>query len=161
MNLGISLIKEAATKSNDNAGDGTTTTVVLTEAMAREGIKAVTAGMNPMCLSRGMNKAKDKVVEETKKKLIAQGLLLEDVGGDIQAVPISALKSIDPSGLTEAAVVESRTDVHRGKLTTAVIQRGTLRKGSFLVAGTVWAKVRGMFNDQDNLYNSFPVWKIK
>jgi len=107
-------------------------------------------------------------VEETKKKLIAQGLLLEDVGGDIQAVPISALKSIglddlidsintqatlldlksDPSGLTEAAVVESRTDVHRGKLTTAVIQRGTLRKGSFLVAGTVWAKVRGMFNDQ-------------
>ena len=73
MNLGIGLIKEAASKSNDNAGDGTTTTVVLTEAMAREGIKAVTAGMNPMCLSRGMNKAKDKVVEEIKKmsKVIA------------------------------------------------------------------------------------------
>lgn len=73
MNLGIGLIKEAASKSNDNAGDGTTTTVVLTEAMAREGIKAVIAGMNPMCLSRGMNKAKDKVVEEIKKmsKVIA------------------------------------------------------------------------------------------
>ena len=69
MDLGIGLIKEAASKSNDNAGDGTTTTVVLTEAMTRDGIKAVTAGMNPMCLSRGMNKAKDKVVEEIKKNI--------------------------------------------------------------------------------------------
>jgi chaperonin GroEL len=67
INLGVSLIKEAANKSNDRAGDGTTTTVVLTEAMAREGIKAVTAGMNPMCLSKGMHKAKDKIVGEIKK----------------------------------------------------------------------------------------------
>jgi len=60
------------------------------------------------------------------------------------------LKS-DPTGLVEATVVEARTDLHRGKLSTVIIQRGTLRKGSFLVAGTVWAKVRGMFNDQGKL----------
>merc|ERR1712110_278157 len=59
MNLGAAFLKEAANKSNDRAGDGTTTTVVLTEAMAREGIKAVTAGMNPMSLSKGMGKAQD------------------------------------------------------------------------------------------------------
>jgi chaperonin GroEL len=67
MNLGAAFLKEAANKSNDRAGDGTTTTVVLTEAMAREGIKAVTAGMNPMCLSRGMAKAQERVLEEIKK----------------------------------------------------------------------------------------------
>merc|ERR1711970_365106 len=67
MSLGIGLIKEAANKSNDNAGDGTTTTVVLTTAMARRGIRAVTSGMNPMCLRRGMEKARDAVLEEIKK----------------------------------------------------------------------------------------------
>lgn len=67
VNLGVGLIKEAASKSNDNAGDGTTTTVILTEAMARAGIKAVAAGMNPTCLNRGMSRAKDVVIEEIKK----------------------------------------------------------------------------------------------
>jgi len=66
-NLGISFLKEAANKSNDRAGDGTTTTVVLAEAMAREGIKAVAAGMNPMCLSKGIYKAKNILLEEMKK----------------------------------------------------------------------------------------------
>lgn len=66
MNLGAAFLKEAANKSNDRAGDGTTTTVVLTEAMAREGIKAVTAGMNPMSLSKGMGKAQDKILQEIK-----------------------------------------------------------------------------------------------
>lgn len=66
-NLGVSFLKEAANKSNDRAGDGTTTTVVLAEAMAREGIKAVAAGMNPMCLSKGIYKAKSVLLEEMKK----------------------------------------------------------------------------------------------
>lgn len=66
MNLGAAFLKEAANKSNDRAGDGTTTTVVLTEAMAREGIKAVTAGMNPMCLSKGMEKAQSLVLDKIR-----------------------------------------------------------------------------------------------
>jgi chaperonin GroEL len=92
MNLGIGLIKEAASKSNDNAGDGTTTTVVLTEAMAREGIKAVTAGMNPMCLSRGMNKAKDKVVEEIKK--ISKAIASSDQISQVATVSANGDKNI-------------------------------------------------------------------
>jgi len=66
MNLGAAFLKEAANKSNDRAGDGTTTTVVLTEAMAREGIKAVTAGMNPMCLSKGMEIAQSLILGKIK-----------------------------------------------------------------------------------------------
>merc|ERR1712023_430054 len=56
-NLGVSVLKEAANKSNDRAVDGTTTTTVLAHAITIEGIKAVTAGINPMDLKRGMFKA--------------------------------------------------------------------------------------------------------
>lgn len=100
--------------------------------------------------------------------LMAQELILEDAGGLVQYVPISALKGtglpqlieaihteaalldlkMDPKGLVEATVIESRTDPHRGKLSTAIVQRGTLRRGSILVAGTAWAKVRAMFDHQ-------------
>ncbi|CAL7959284.1 chaperonin GroEL [Alphaproteobacteria bacterium] len=66
-NLGVQMLKEAANKSNDNAGDGTTTTTVLARAMAVEGVKIVAAGMNPMDLSRGMELASKKVVDEIKK----------------------------------------------------------------------------------------------
>jgi len=65
-NLGVSVLKEAASKSNDRAGDGTTTTTVLAYAIAIEGIKAVTAGMNPMDIKRGMIKAKEIVINEIK-----------------------------------------------------------------------------------------------
>jgi len=66
-NLGVQVLREAANKTNDRAGDGTTTTVVLGEAITREGIKAVTAGMNPMDLKRGIEAASEKVLEEIKK----------------------------------------------------------------------------------------------
>lgn len=56
-NIGASLAKEAATKTNDAAGDGTTTTVVLVEAIAREGLRYVKSGVNPFALSRGLHKA--------------------------------------------------------------------------------------------------------
>ena len=65
-NLGAQIIKEAASKSNDNAGDGTTTTTVLAHAMAERGHKAVAAGVNPMELSRGMETACKAVIEEIK-----------------------------------------------------------------------------------------------
>jgi chaperonin GroEL len=56
-NMGAGMIKEAASKSDDKAGDGTTTTVVLAGSIAKSGVKAVVAGMNPMDLKRGMDKA--------------------------------------------------------------------------------------------------------
>ena len=62
------MLKEAANKTNDRAGDGTTTTIVLGESIAREGVKAVTAGMNPMDLKRGIEAASEKVLAEIKKR---------------------------------------------------------------------------------------------
>jgi chaperonin GroEL len=66
-NLGASLIKQVSEKTNQLAGDGTTTATVLTRAIFKEGCKAVAAGMNPMDLRRGINKAVDVVVEELRK----------------------------------------------------------------------------------------------
>ena len=66
-NMGAQLVKEVSTKTNDVAGDGTTTATVLAQALVTEGIKNVTAGANPMSLKRGMQKACDVVVEEIKK----------------------------------------------------------------------------------------------
>ena len=100
--------------------------------------------------------------------LLSQGLVLEESGGDVICVPVSALKGTglpqlveaihtqaalldlkaEVKGPVEAVVVESRTDPYRGKLSTAIIQRGSLKRGAVLVSGTAWAKVRGMFDDK-------------
>jgi chaperonin GroEL len=66
-NLGAQLIKEVAEKTNDVAGDGTTTATVLAQAMVNEGVKNITAGANPMAIRRGIEKASQKAVEELKK----------------------------------------------------------------------------------------------
>jgi len=66
-NMGAQLAKEVATKTNDIAGDGTTTATLLAQAMVREGLKNVAAGANPMILKRGIDKAVAKVVEEIEK----------------------------------------------------------------------------------------------
>jgi len=66
-NMGAQLLKEVASKTNDDAGDGTTTATVLAQAIAREGIKNVTAGANPAALKKGIEKAVEAVVEELKK----------------------------------------------------------------------------------------------
>lgn len=107
-------------------------------------------------------------IERCKRELLEKGIQLEDFGGDVQAIPISALKGTNldilidaiiaqaelmelkayPKGLVEGYIIESCTDPGRGKLSTAIIQRGTLRKGAFLVAGNAWAKVRAMFDDR-------------
>ena len=65
-NMGAQLVKEVSTKTNDVAGDGTTTATVLAQAMIREGIKNVAAGANPMVMRRGINKAIDAAVEAIK-----------------------------------------------------------------------------------------------
>src|SRR5579884_597963 len=66
-NMGAQMVREVASKTNDLAGDGTTTATVLAQAIVREGAKAVAAGMNPMDLKRGIDKAVNSVVEELKK----------------------------------------------------------------------------------------------
>lgn len=66
-NMGAQLIKEASIKTNDIAGDGTTTAVVLAQAIVKEGIKNSAAGANPIILRKGINKAVDLVVDELKK----------------------------------------------------------------------------------------------
>ena len=67
-NMGAQMVREVASKTNDLAGDGTTTATVLAQAIVREGAKSVAAGMNPMDLKRGIDKAVAHVVEELKKK---------------------------------------------------------------------------------------------
>ncbi len=66
-NMGAQMVKEVASHTSDDAGDGTTTATVLAQAIMREGLKAVAAGMNPMDLKRGIDKAVTVVVEELKK----------------------------------------------------------------------------------------------
>jgi len=66
-NLGAQLVKEVASKTNDVAGDGTTTATVLAQAMIKEGLKNVAAGANPILLKRGIDKAVERAVEEIKK----------------------------------------------------------------------------------------------
>ncbi|MBI3920283.1 MAG: chaperonin GroEL [Armatimonadetes bacterium] len=70
-NMGAQLVKEVASKTNDVAGDGTTTATVLAQAMVREGMKSVAAGANPMLVKKGIEKAVATVVEEIKKLSIA------------------------------------------------------------------------------------------
>jgi chaperonin GroEL len=67
-NMGAQMVREVASKTNDAAGDGTTTATVLARAIVREGAKSVAAGMNPMDLKRGIDKAVDAVVADLKKR---------------------------------------------------------------------------------------------
>lgn len=84
-NMGVQLAKEAASKTNDNAGDGTTTATVLAQAIVTEGMKNVTAGTNPMILREGMEKAVAVLVDEVKK--MARPVKDEDV---VRVAKISA-----------------------------------------------------------------------
>jgi len=66
-NLGAEIIKEVAEKTNDVAGDGTTTAVVLAQAIIQEGLKNVEAGANPLAIKRGIEKGVEKIVDHLKK----------------------------------------------------------------------------------------------
>lgn len=84
-NMGAQLVKEAASKTNDNAGDGTTTATLLAQAIVNEGMKTVTAGANPMILREGMEKALGTVLNELKR--MARPVKDEDV---VRVATISA-----------------------------------------------------------------------
>jgi chaperonin GroEL len=68
-NIGAELVKEVASKTNDVAGDGTTTATVLAQAMIAEGLKNITAGANPLSVKRGIEKGVDALVKEIKEKI--------------------------------------------------------------------------------------------
>lgn len=68
-NAGVELVKEVASKTNDDVGDGTTTATVLAQAIVREGVRNVTAGANPVALKRGLDKCSNAVVEELQKNI--------------------------------------------------------------------------------------------
>ena len=81
MNLGAELVKEVASKTNDVAGDGTTTATVLAQAMIGEGLKNITAGSNPLAVRRGMEKALEVMVKELREKVAqpVSGDMIENV----------------------------------------------------------------------------------
>ncbi|HET7027457.1 MAG TPA: chaperonin GroEL [Candidatus Limnocylindrales bacterium] len=88
-NMGAQLLKEVATKTDDVAGDGTTTAVVLGQAMVNEGLRVVSAGANPMVVKRGIEKAVDAIVEEIKKNA-------KPVDNREQIAAVAAISAADP-----------------------------------------------------------------
>ncbi|WP_291571614.1 chaperonin GroEL [Clostridium sp. UBA4548] len=114
-NMGAQLVKEVATKTNDVAGDGTTTATVLAQAIIREGLKNVTAGSNPMLIRNGIRMAVDKAVEEIKKHSkpvngkedIARVAAISSADEEIGALIASAMEKVGNEGVI--TVEESRT----------------------------------------------------
>jgi len=87
-NMGAQMVKEAASKTNDVAGDGTTSSTLLTQAMVNHGIKNITAGSNPMILKRGMDAAVEEVVAQVQK--MARKIPTDDIAQITQVATISA-----------------------------------------------------------------------
>jgi chaperonin GroEL len=114
-NLGARMVREVASKTSDVAGDGTTTATVLAQCLYREGIRAVTAGANPMDVKRGMERAVTTVVEELKKlskpvkgKMIAQvGTISANNDEEIGQIIAEAMEKVGKDGVI--TVEESRT----------------------------------------------------
>ncbi|OGY29866.1 MAG: chaperonin GroL, partial [Candidatus Woykebacteria bacterium RIFCSPHIGHO2_02_FULL_43_16b] len=106
-NMGAQMVKEAASKTNDVAGDGTTTATVLAQAIVQEGLKNITAGANPMILRSGLEKATSAVVEELKKmskkvkgkQEIAQVAMISAGNDEIGQKIAEALDKVGPDGV--------------------------------------------------------------
>src|ERR1700745_1057966 len=125
-NMGAQMVREVASKTSDIAGDGTTTATVLAQAIVREGAKAVAAGMNPMDLKRGVNKAADAGVEERKKhtKKITTPAETAQVGtisangdGEIGKMISQAMQKVGNEGVItveEAKGIQTELDVVEG-----------------------------------------------
>ncbi len=125
-NLGAQMIREVASKTNDKAGDGTTTATVLAQAIVVEGLKSVAAGMNPMDLKRGVDKAVAKVVEEIKRsaKKVTTNAEIAQVGtisanGDVEVGEMiaRAMEKVGNEGVItveEAKTAETELDVVEG-----------------------------------------------
>ncbi|MGC8468777.1 MAG: chaperonin GroEL [Acetobacteraceae bacterium] len=101
-NMGAQMVREVASKTNDIAGDGTTTATVLAQSILREGSKAVAAGMNPMDLKRGVDRAVSAVVEELKKR---------------------SRKITTPAETAQVGTISSNGDVEIGRMISEAMQK--------------------------------------
>ena len=125
-NMGAQMVKEVASQTSDVAGDGTTTATVLAQAILREGMKAVTSGMNPMDLKRGIDKAVTTAVEELKKisqpcvddKSIAQvGTISANSDEAVGRIIADAMEKVGKEGVItveEGSTLENELDVVEG-----------------------------------------------
>src|SRR3982074_3752220 len=125
-NLGAQLVREVASKQHDNAGDGTTTAIVLAASIAREGAKAVAAGLNPMDLKRGIDLAVDAIVADLKKnsKKVSSNEEIAQIGtisanGDhfIGQEIAKAMQKVGNEGVItveEAKSLETETEIVEG-----------------------------------------------
>ncbi|WP_166209686.1 chaperonin GroEL [Cognatiluteimonas telluris] len=125
-NMGAQMVKEVASKTSDNAGDGTTTATVLAQALIREGMKAVAAGMNPMDLKRGIDKAVTAAVAELKNiskptaddNAIAQvGTISANSDESIGNIIADAMKKVGKEGVItveEGSGLDNELDVVEG-----------------------------------------------
>jgi chaperonin GroEL len=125
-NMGAQMIREVAQKTNDLAGDGTTTSIILAHAIVREGVKAVAAGLNPMDLKRGVDLAVEAVVEDIKKRSkkvstndeIAQvGTISANGETEIGQMIAKAMQKVGNEGVItveEAKSLETELDVVEG-----------------------------------------------
>ncbi len=125
-NMGAQMVREVASKTNDTAGDGTTTATVLAQAIIREGAKAVAAGMNPMDLKRGIDKAVTQIVGELESKTkkittsaeVAQvGTLSANGESEIGKMIAEAMEKVGNEGVItveEAKSIQTELDVVEG-----------------------------------------------
>jgi chaperonin GroEL len=125
-NMGAQMVKEVASKTSDVAGDGTTTATVLAQAMVREGLKAVAAGMNPMDLKRGIDKAVGAAVEElkvlskpcsTNKEIAQVGTISANAEESIGQIIAEAMEKVGKEGVItveEGKSLHNELDVVEG-----------------------------------------------
>ncbi len=117
-NMGAQLVKEVASKTNDDAGDGTTTATILAQALISVGLKNVTAGANPMDLKRGIDKAVAKVVEEIRSMAI-------EIGDDFDKIENVAKISANGDEHIGALIAEAMRKVKKEGVITVEEAKGT------------------------------------
>ena len=127
-NMGAQMVRDVASKTNDLAGDGTTTATVLTQAIATEGMKSVAAGMNPMDLKRGVDLAVDAIVSEIQKKSkviktdkeVSQvGTIASNGDAEVGKMIASAMQKVGKEGVItveEAKSLDTELDVVEGMM---------------------------------------------
>src|SRR6187431_838278 len=124
-NMGAQMVREVASKTSDVAGDGTTTATILAQAIFREGVKAVTAGADPMAVKRGIDKAVEVAIEEVKRlskpvsgDMIAQvGTISANSDSTIGNIIADAMKKVGKDGVItveEAKTIETTLEVVEG-----------------------------------------------
>ncbi|MDY6251617.1 MAG: chaperonin GroEL [Bacteroidales bacterium] len=117
-NIGAQLVKEVASKTNDDAGDGTTTATVLAQAIVTEGLRNVEAGANPMDLKRGIDKAVAKVVESIKEQS-------QEVGNDFSKIENVARVSANGDAKIGELIAEAMKKVKKDGVITVEEAKGT------------------------------------